>query len=88
MYEYICANMYTLTIDIFAQVCYYMITARGTTPSGSGKRILPVGQRREREWEITRSAALRNMRKFGLEPCEENLDKYFRRAREALPPIT
>lgn len=41
----------------------------------------------EREREITRAAALRNMHKFGLEPCEENLGKYFRRAREELMPI-
>lgn len=38
----------------------------------------------EREKEITRTAALRNMHKFGLEPCEANLPEYFRRAREAL----
>ncbi len=38
----------------------------------------------EREREITRSAALRNMHKFGLEPREENLSEYFRRVREVL----
>lgn len=38
----------------------------------------------EREKEITRTAALRNMHKFGLEPCEANLTEYFRRVREVL----
>jgi hypothetical protein len=38
----------------------------------------------DREKEIARTAALRNMHKFGLEPCEANLPEYFRRAREAM----
>lgn len=38
----------------------------------------------EREREITRSAALRNMHKLGLAPCDENLPEYFRRVREVL----
>lgn len=30
----------------------------------------------EREREITRAAALRNMHKFGLEPCDANLSAF------------
>lgn len=38
----------------------------------------------DREKEIARSSALRNMHKFGLEPCEANLPEYFRTVREVL----
>lgn len=38
----------------------------------------------EREREITRSAALRNMHKLGLSPHEENLSEYYRRVRKLL----
>lgn len=38
----------------------------------------------DREKEIARSSALRNMHKFGLEACEKNLPEYFRRVREVL----
>lgn len=38
----------------------------------------------EREREVARAAALRNMHKLGLEPCEDNIPEYYRRVKEAL----
>ena len=38
----------------------------------------------EREREIARATALRNMPSFGLEPCEGNLARYYQLVGEAL----
>lgn len=38
----------------------------------------------EREREIARAAALQDMPRFGLEPCERNLARYHALVREAL----
>ena len=59
-------------------------TVAGVLPDTGAIPVVGRTMTDEREREIVRSSALRNMHKYGLESKDENLPEYFRRVREEL----
>lgn len=65
-------------LDAGAVYCPVVLTPVGRVP------LIGCTMTDEREREVARTCALRDMPRWGLEPVEENLAAYFAMVREAL----